>query len=82
MQALGHSFLNFLNDFYLFHYSWFTVFFQFSTVQQSDPVVLTYTHFFSHIILHQIPSQVTEYSSQCYTAGSHCLSPNARVCIY
>ena len=43
------------------------------TVQPSDP---------SHIILHYIPSQVTRYSSPCYTAGSHCLStPNTLVCI-
>ena len=27
------------NDFYFFYYSWFTVFCQFSTVQQSDPVI-------------------------------------------
>ena len=27
---------------------------------------------FSHIIFHRVPSQVTRYSSQCYTAGSHC----------
>ena len=54
---------------------------QFSTVQQSDPDIHTYIHsFFSH---YQSPSQVTRYSSQCYTAESHCLStPNAIVCIY
>ena len=34
-----HFFL-FLNDFYFFSYSWFTVFSQFSTIQQSDPVSL------------------------------------------
>ena len=33
-----------------------------------------HTHSFSHIILHPAPSQVTRYSSQGYTAGSHCLS--------
>ena len=33
-----------------------------------------YLHSFSHIILHHVPSQVTWYSSLCYTAGSHCLS--------
>ena len=32
------------------------------------------THSFSHTTLHHIPSQVTRYSSLCYTAGSHCLS--------
>ena len=32
-----------------FHYSWFTVFCQFSTVQQGDPVTHTSIHsFFSH----------------------------------
>ena len=42
----------------------------------------THTHiFFSHIILHHAPLQVSRYSDQCYTAGSHCLSiPNAIVC--
>ena len=36
-----------------------------------------YTHSFSHIIPHHVPSQVTRYSSLCYTAASHCLStPN------
>ena len=39
----------FFNDFYFFHFSWFTVFCQFSAVQQSDPVTRTYiTFFFSH----------------------------------
>ena len=38
-----------LNDFYFFHYSWFTVSCHFSTVQQGDPVTHTYIHsFFSH----------------------------------
>ena len=43
-------------DFYFFHYSWYTVFCQFppySKVTQS----YTYIHSFSHIILHQVPSQ-------------------------
>ena len=36
-------------DFYFFHYSWFTVFCQFSTVQQGDLVTYTCIHsFFSH----------------------------------
>ena len=40
---------NFINDFYFFHHSWFTVFRQFSTVQQGDPVTHTCIHsFFSH----------------------------------
>ena len=37
------------------HYSWFTVFCQVSTVQQSNPVTHTYRHSFSHIILHHAP---------------------------
>ena len=45
--------LFFKNDFYFFHCSWFTVFCQFSTVQQSDPVTHKYIHSFSHIILHR-----------------------------
>ena len=44
----------FYNDFYFFYYRWFTVFSQFSTVQQSDPVSHTHTHSFSHIILHHV----------------------------
>ena len=39
------------NDFYFFHYNWFTVFCQFSTVQQGDPVTHTYIHSFSHVIM-------------------------------
>ena len=71
-----------LSDFYFFHYSWFTLFCQFPTVQRSDTVTHTrtyiYIHSFSHMFLYHLPSQVTRYSSLCYTAGSHCLStPNA-----
>ena len=29
-----------------------------------------YMHSFSHVILHRIPSQVTRWSSLCYTTGS------------
>ena len=36
----------FYNDFYFFHYSWFTMFYQFSTVQQGDPVIHTCIHSF------------------------------------
>ena len=44
----------------------------FSTVQQGDPVTHTCLHsFFSH---YHAPSQVTRFSSQGYTAGSHCFS--------
>ena len=39
----------FYNDFYFFLYSWYTVFGQFSTVQQGDPITRTCVHyFFSH----------------------------------
>ena len=44
------------NDFYFFHYSWLTVFCQFSTVQESDPMTHTCIHSFSHVILHCAPS--------------------------
>ena len=37
--------------FIFFHYSWFTVFCQFSTVQHGDPVTHTCIHFFSHVIM-------------------------------
>ena len=43
------AFFLFYNNFYFFHYSWFTVFCQFSTAQQGDPVTHTCIHsFFSH----------------------------------
>ena len=32
--------------------------------------ICVYIYSFSHIILHHVPSKVTEYSSPCYTAGS------------
>ena len=44
--------LLYFNNFYFFCFSWFTVFCQFSTVQQSYPVTHTYIHSFYHIILH------------------------------
>ena len=48
------------------------IFCQFSAAQRGDPVTHTCTHsFFSH---DHAPSQVTRQSSQCYIAGSHCLS--------
>ena len=37
--------------FYFFHYYWFTVFCQFSTIQQGDSVTHKYIHSFSHIIM-------------------------------
>ena len=45
----------FYDDFYFFRYSWFTVFCQFSTAQQVDPVTHTYIHSFSHTILYHSP---------------------------
>ena len=36
----------FLMIFIFFHHSWITVFCQFSTVQQGDPVTLSYVHSF------------------------------------
>ena len=60
----------FYNDFDFFHYSWFIVFCQFSTVQQGDPVTHIGIHsFFSH---YHAPSQVARHISQSYTTGSHC----------
>ena len=55
--------------------------FFFSTVEHGDPVAHTYRRsFFSHC---HAPSSVTRHSSQCYAAGSHCISiPKATVCIY
>ena len=44
-----------------------------SAVQQSDPVIHIHNSF-SHIIFDHVPSQVTRYSSLCYTVGPHCLS--------
>ena len=79
--------LTFLNDFYFFHYSWFTVFCQFllySTVSQSH----THTHVYIHILFLTYSLSRSIISDQIqfpllYTAGSHCLStPHAIVCIY
>ena len=79
---LGFRVFFFLSHFYFFHYSWFTVFCQFSAVQQSDPVTHTHTRvcvyiyicvcvytFFSHIILHYVVLQVDRYGSLCCAAG-------------
>ena len=77
-----HCLSIFLKDVHFFRQSWFTVFCQFSTVRKSNPVTHAYVHtfFFSH---HPAPSPVTRYSSQCCTAGSHCLSiPKATVCTH
>ena len=55
-------FLVFCNDFHFFYYTWFTVFCQFSTVQQDDPVIYIYTLFFltvmSHILLKYIQRKI------------------------
>ena len=45
----------FYNDFYSFHYSWFTVFCQFSTVQQGDPV----THNMYRLFFLTVPCSIT-----------------------
>ena len=45
--------LLFLNGFYFFHYTWLTVFCQFSTAQQSDPVAHAHSHSFPHVTLHR-----------------------------
>jgi len=50
LQGLSLFFL-FNNNFYFFDYSWFTMFCQFSAVQQGDPVTHTCIHYFSHIIM-------------------------------
>ena len=42
----------FNSDFYFFYYSWFIVFSQVSTIQQSDPVSHTHIYSFSHITLY------------------------------
>ena len=48
-----------LNDFYLFHYSWLTVFCHFSTVQQRDPV--THTHICIYILFLTLSSIVLHH---------------------
>ena len=55
-----------------------------SAVQQSDLVIHTCMHSFSHIIFHHDLSQETGYSSSlCYTVGPYCLSIlNVIVCTY
>ena len=73
----GYFFFN--NDFYFFHYSWFTVFCQFSAAQQGDPVKHTCVlSFFSH----HVPTQVKRQFPVPYSK-IHCLSiPKSIVCIY
>ena len=65
--------------FIFLYYGWFIM--SYFCCKAKCPVI--YIHSFSHLILHHVPTQVTGYSSLCYTAGSHCLSiPNATVYIY
>jgi len=51
----------------------FCQFLLYSKVTQSlthtHTYIYAYINYFSHIILHRAPSQVTSYSSLCYTAG-------------
>ena len=54
----------FFNDFYFFHYSWFTVFRQFYTVQQSDPVTHTHTH--THIYIHTTHTYTYIYTHKLF----------------
>ena len=77
LSSLDLRFFSFIMIFIFSIVARFTVFCQFSTVQQGDPVTHTcIDSFFSH---YRSPSQVTRHSTQCYTAGSHCLSiPKAR----
>ena len=66
-----YFFFNFYNDFYFSHYSRFTVFCQFSPVQQGDPITHTYIHSFSHMImlrhkgLDAVPSAVRQALIAC-----------------
>ena len=82
-----HCFLFRIKNIFL-NFKWFGFFSIIAGLQRSANFLLyrkvtqSHIHSFSHIILHCAPSQVTRYSSQCNTAGSHCLSiPNAIVCI-
>ena len=55
---------------FIFHYTWFIVFCQFSTIQHGDPHTHTCIHsFFSN---YHAPSKLMRHSSQCCTSGSHC----------
>ena len=58
MDLKSRSGLYFLNDFYFLHHSWFTVFCQFSTVQQGDPVTHAYIH--SFIFKYTVSTQVLQ----------------------
>ena len=84
----------FLFTFFAFIYLFLVRFFIFSIIVDSQYSVnfcCTYSkvtepyyiYILFLIILHHVPSQVTKYSSLCYTAESHCLfTPNVIVCIY
>ena len=76
-----YSFLCDFNDFYFFHYSWFTVLCQFSTVQQSDSFTHTYSDTYTHThiyILFLILSSIMFHHKWLdivpSATGSHCLS--------
>lgn len=49
------------NDFYFFHYTWFTVFCQYSPVQQGDPATHPCTHSFFLIFSRSIISDEIEF---------------------
>ena len=56
----GSLSLFFKNDFCVFHHSWFTVFCQFSAVQQRDPVTHTHTH--THILFPTLSSPMLHHT--------------------
>ena len=75
-----------LNDFYFFHYSWFTVFCHFSTLQPGDPVTHTHIHSLSPIILlhHKhldiVSSAIGGISLLIHSKGNrlHLFTPNSQ----
>jgi len=74
------------NDFNFFHYSWYTVSCQFSTLQPSDPVTHTYIHSHSHIImlhhkwLDRVPSAICRISLLIHSKGNswHLFTPDSQ----
>ena len=54
-------FLNVYNDFYVSRYSWFTVFCQYSPVQQGDPATHPCTHSFFLTFSRSIISDEIEF---------------------
>ena len=59
------SIIVFFNDFYFFHYSWFTVFCQFSTVQQWPSLTHTHTHTHTHLCTHTHIHSFSHYPPSC-----------------